>query len=271
MTRKYTPYSRREMRRLQREWRRRNWQRLALATLMFIGAAVLITAVFVAIGTPSSFRWYFLGVLHAAMAGGYYWLMSMAVLASDQDAIRHLRGAWGEEATRDELKRAKRRRIVWDSVDSIGLQRGDLDHVVVMRRGGLVVLDSKWRNAATADDRAAIVRAAQRTKSRCQSLTAQELGKNREARHRARTHAFEVRSAVVVWGALQHEIGEAREVDGVDIVPGQKVVKWLRSLDGDSVSKDAARDVVQKLREYRATSWEAATEPERRRTRAAVD
>src|SRR3954452_191659 len=194
MARKYEPYSRRQMRRRQRAWRRRNWKRLTLATAVFVGMVLVVTAVFVTVGMPSAFRWYFLGALHAGMGAIYFWFMSMAVLASDQDAIRHLRGAWGEENTREELKRAKRRRIIWDSVDSISLQRGDLDHVVITRRGGLVVLDSKWRNSATAEDRAAILRAAQRTKSRCRSLAAQELGMNKDARHRARAHAFDVRS-----------------------------------------------------------------------------
>jgi hypothetical protein len=264
MAKKYEPYSRRELRRRQGAWRRRNWRRLTVATAVFVATGVLVTAVFMTIGAPSSFRWYFIGVFHAAMVATYYWFTSVAVLASDQNAIRHLRGAWGEENTREELKSAKRRRAIWDSVDSISFQNGDLDHVVVTRRAGLVVLDSKWRNQATTDDRAEILRAAQRTKLRCQSLAAQELGKERGAKHRARADAFSVRCAVVVWGALQGELGEPREVDGVDIVPGQKLVAWLRSLDGDPVSKSAAREAVERLREYRAKSWEAAAQEARR-------
>ena len=254
MARRFEPYSRRELRRRKQAWRRRNWQRLAAATVVFVSMVVAVTAVLVTIGVPSSFRWYVLGIFHAAMAATYCWFMSVAVLASDQDAIRQLRGAWGEENTREELKRARRRRIVWDWVDSISLQQGDLDHVVVTRRGGLVVLDSKWRNQTSIRDRDDMVRAAQRAKQRCEALAAQELGKDRHARHRARATAFAVRSAVVVWGALQHEIGEPRIVDGVHIVPGQKVVAWLRTLDGDPVSRGAAREAVRKLRAYRGVS-----------------
>ena len=152
----------------------------------------------------SNVRWYLLGVFHAAMVAVYYWFTSVAVLASGQDAIGHLRGAWGEENTREELKSG-------------------------------------------------------------QALAAQELGKNREARHRARAHAFTVRSAVVVWGALQSELGEAREIDGVHIVPGQQLVRWLRSVDGDPVPKDVALEALGKLRAYRAKAWAAATSTERRR------
>jgi hypothetical protein len=259
------------MRRVQRAWRRKNWRRLTAATAVFAGIVALVTIVFVVVFPAGGPRSYVLGMFHASMAATYYWYLSVGVLASNQDAIRHLRGAWGEENTREELKSAKRRRIIWDSVDSISLRNGDLDHVVVTRRGGLVVLDSKWRNQASTGDREDMLRAAQRAKQRCEALASQELGKDREARHRARSHAFTVRSAVVVWGALQHELGEPRVVDGVDIVPGYRLVAWLRTLDGDPVRKDAARDAVAKLREFRARSWDAATTAERRRTPAAVD
>jgi hypothetical protein len=271
MAKKYAPFSRREMRRRQRAWRRRNRQRLALATLLFVVMVGLATAIILAVRMPSDVRWYVLGLFHAAMAATYYWFTSVAVLAGEQDAIRHLRGAWGEENTRDELKRAKRRRIVWDWVDSISFQNGDLDHVVVTRRGGLVVLDSKWRNQTNIHDRDAMVRAARRAQQRCEALAIQKLGKDRVARHRARARAFSVRPAVVVWGAAQRQIGDARMVDGVAIVPGQKLVAWLRGLDGDAVEKRAAREAVRKLRDYRAQSWESATATERGSNAAAVD
>ncbi|GAA1139723.1 nuclease-related domain-containing protein [Nocardioides aquiterrae] len=270
MARRYAPYSRREMRRIQRAWGRRNWRRLTVVTVVFVGIVAIVTAIFVVIFPPSGARSYVLGFLHAAMAATYFWYMTVGVLASDPDAIRHLRGAWGEENTREELKRAKRRRLIWDWVDSISLMKGDLDHVVVTRRGGLVVLDSKWRNQASPSDRDDMLRAAQRARQRCEALASQELGKDRQARHRARAHAFTVRSAVVVWGALQHELGEPRLVDGVDIVPGFRLVAWLRTLDGDPVSKGAAREAVEKMRQFRARSWDAATAAERRRSSASV-
>lgn len=37
-------------------------------------------------------------------------------------------------------------------------------------------------------------------------------------------------------------------------VDGRKLVPWLRTLDGHAVSKEAANDLLSRLREYRATT-----------------
>ena len=53
-------------------------------------------------------------------------------LASDSAAVRDLRGAWGEDLTRDALARARRRKLVWGAVHSIQLEKTDLDHAGMM-------------------------------------------------------------------------------------------------------------------------------------------
>ncbi|WP_166389739.1 nuclease-related domain-containing protein [Nocardioides ochotonae] len=93
----------------------------------------------------------------------------MAFLAHDAEAIWHVRGAWGEDNTRDELQRAKRKRLVWAWVDSVTLQAGDIDHLVVTRNGGLVAIDSKWRSKI--NDAADMARAAQKVRLRAEGLT----------------------------------------------------------------------------------------------------
>lgn len=259
---RFAPYSRREMRRGRRAWLRRNWARVAGATTLFAVAGVLVTMMLAATIPSPDARWYGLGALHAVLVASYLWILNITLLASDQQAIRHLRGAWGEENTRDELKRAKRRRVIWDWVDSINLQVGDLDHVVVTRSGGIVVLDSKWRNQSSDIDRAAMVRSAQRARQRCEGVARTLLRDERRARHRARSSPVAVRAAVVVWGSLQAEIPEGARIDGVDFVTGHRLLSWLRALEGDPVAKPAAKDIARRLREYRARTWGRSATPD---------
>ena len=98
----------------------------------------------------------------------YLHALQSAFLASDGEAIWHLRGAWGEENTRSELQRARRKRLIWGWVDSISLRAGDLDHLVVTRHGGLVAVDSKWRNRAS--DTVDMARAADKARLRAEAL-----------------------------------------------------------------------------------------------------
>src|SRR5690606_126514 len=95
---------------------------------------------------------YVLGALHAAMLAIGYYTLRVSFLASDQDAVWQVRGDLGEVNTRDELKRAKRRRLIWGWVDSITVSTGDIDHLVITRRGGVVAIDSKWRSEAVGTD-----------------------------------------------------------------------------------------------------------------------
>jgi len=47
-------------------------------------------------------------------------------------------------------------------------------------------------------------------------------------------------------------------VDGVRCLAGRELVLWLRTLDGDMVPKDAAKDVLERFKTYRATAWQDA-------------
>jgi hypothetical protein len=166
--------------------------------------------------------------------------------------MRHMRGAWGEENTRTELESAKRRRLIWGWVDSIRLERGDLDHVVVTRHGGVLAIDSKWRNGTSVTDVEAMATAAGRVRSRAESLTRQLLSSER-ARHRARGAAVKVRPLVVIWGAEQRRLpNTGTQVNGIDFVAGQHLRAWLRQLDNEPVSKLAGSELLAVLRNYRA-------------------
>jgi Nuclease-related domain len=247
---KVQPYPRQELRRLKRDWRRRN-ARLLLAFTAFVTAVLLVVTVFcVRWATPTGFGWYLLGAAHAGAVAACLRAVDSMFLAHDGRAIHQLRGALGEDITRDELKRARRRRLIWGWVDTITLQAGDIDHLVVTRRGGIVAIDTKWRTGTTADAEE-MARAANRARTRAEGLTRSLWRAEPGARHRAKVHPLPVTSIVVVWGALQHSIPEGAEYDGIEFVPGLRLTTWLARLDREPVSKDAGREILQRMAEFR--------------------
>ena len=145
---KHHPYSRRHFRRRLGVWLRLNLNLVLVVALGFVGLVAGVTTLRLAAMAESSFRSWLLGAIPTGMLAAYLHIVHLAFLAHDAEAIRHVRGAWGEDNTRDELQRAKRKKVIWGWVDSLTLQHGDIDHLVVTRRGGLVAIDSKWRSQA---------------------------------------------------------------------------------------------------------------------------
>jgi hypothetical protein len=248
---KFAPYSRQEFRRSFIVWAKRNIG-VVLGLTAAAGVLILTESLILMQFVPSTaFRWYLLGAVHVGVIAAFVHLLHVTFLAHDRRALMHMRGAWGEENTREELKRARRRRLIWGWVDSISLRAGDIDHLVVTRRGGLVAIDSKWRNHHTSEDITTMAQAAARVRLRAEGLTQTLLVSERGARHRARTNSFTVRPVVVMWGAAQHEVPEGAVVDGIEFIAGRRLTKWLRNLDGQPVSREAAKDVLERLVTYR--------------------
>jgi hypothetical protein len=71
--------------------------------------------------------------------------------------------------------------VVWGWIDSIELQAGDLDHLVLPRKGGFVVIDSKWcSDGANAIEMAASARRARlRAEGLARTLLKSEMGSHR--------------------------------------------------------------------------------------------
>jgi hypothetical protein len=260
---KYRPYSRREFRRRFVLWVQRNLKLVVVLTVGLIGLLTVVSALMVMVAQPTALNWYLLGVSQTAVVATYVHFLHAGFLANDREAIWHLRGAWGEENTRSELQTAKRKRLIWGWVDSISLQAGDIDHLVVSRRGGLVAVDSKWRNQPTSSDTQDMARAANKARLRAEALTQTLLKRERGARHRGTTNPLTVTPIVVLWGAAQHGVPEGARIDGVDFVTGQRFHRWLAHLEGQPVSQEAAADVLKRLNDYRAATWERATSPAR--------
>lgn len=253
---KHKPYSRREFTRLFRAWLRRNRLKVAVLTLGVAALLTVETVVLVVLPQPTALSWWFLGAVQVAVVGILAHFMHMAFLAGEGRAMSHLRGSWGEENTRSELQRAKRKRLIWGWVDSIDLSYGDIDHLVVTRRGGLVVIDSKWRNQA--GDAQDMARSAHRMRVRAEGIARSVLTKEGGARHRARANTAPVTPVVVIWGAAQESLPPNTHVDGIDFVRGGQLLAWLAAREADAVTGMAARDLVQRLERFRADAWSAS-------------
>ena len=248
---KTKPYSRRELNILRREWLKRNH---GIVAWLVAGTFILLT---VELGTivllwrsNDSVKWYVLGVLQAGTVAAALHLLSSSFLAHERDAIVQLRGAWGEENTRTELQRAKRKRLIWGWVDSVSLAAGDIDHLVVTRSGGLVAIDTKWRSQTDARDQALMARAAQKVKLRSEGLI-RSLVERQPGSHRARSNPLQVTPLVVVWGALQRHVPSDARIDGVDFIGGRQLLDWIASHTDNPVSKEAARDLLQRVESFR--------------------
>ncbi len=243
-------YPARQLRSRRNAWMRRNVMMVTataggVLALCGIGSLLLLTI-------PMPLRLYILGLTHAGLIAAGLHLVNSAFLAHDQQAVWQMRGAWGEDNTRSELQRAKRKRIIWGWVDSVELQAGDIDPIVVTRRGGVVVIDSKWRNQITASDVPAMADSSRKAALRAEGVLRTLLKRESGARHRANAKPVTVTAAVVLWGAARTGVPSNANVDGVRFVDGRQLLGWLAQLDGHEVPREAARDVVKLLDDYRS-------------------
>jgi hypothetical protein len=225
------PFPRRRYREARRDFLRGNWRLLTIAVLPFIA---------VMIGTTLTMRGYLLGFVHATAIAGYF-LMVLFVFHAATGSILHLAGAWGEDNTRDVLKSAKRRRLIWGAVHGIEVASGDIDHLVVMRDGRLVAIDSKWH---TTDPTPQVLRrdaAKAASSARRASLVLRSLGLPRD-----------VEPLIVLWGNRgPSDVPENASIDGVQFVAGRRLLTWLRRDDNARVRRQDARALLKQLEGFR--------------------
>jgi hypothetical protein len=243
-------YPARQLRRRRNAWMRHNAKIVALVIVGTIALGAFASVILLTVPMPA--RLYVMGVSHASLVAAGLHLLNSAFLAHDQQAVWQLRGAWGEDNTRTELQRAKRKRLIWDWVDSVELQAGDIDHIVVTRRGGVVVIDSKWRNQVTKEDVPAMARSSRNAALRAEGVLRSVLQRERGARHRTNAKPVTVTAAVVLWGAARTGVPGHANVDGVRFLDGRQLLKWLAELDGHEVPRESARDLVNLLEDYRS-------------------
>lgn len=158
------------------------------------------------------------------------------------EGLQQLAGAWGEDNTRTELDKARKRGHIWGAVHNIEFGGfGDIDHVV-LAPGGVLALETKWkfRNLARAwlhKDLRQASAAAAKTRSVLRS-------KGIDALH-------EVTPVVVVWGKGGHEIADGGEVvDGVHLIYGGELADWIARWGTGQLAQDNAEPVLAKLETF---------------------
>lgn len=170
------------------------------------------------------------GVLVAALVGS---VLLMYLMTSE--GTYHLGGAWGEDNTRSELKTARKRGLIWGAVDSIEVGGIDIDHLVIAP-GGALAIDSKWHFGEL-----------RRTSLERDTWRAKE-GARKAASVLRSAHIrtpMEVSPLVVVWGRGQREIpAEGIEFNGVQIVAGADLRKWLERVRHGKIAQDNAESVL---------------------------
>jgi hypothetical protein len=250
-------YPSRELRRLRREWLSSRRRYVVLMGAFYV--AVVMASSVLGVAFADRLGWYAMGLLHAGLAAMLLHLLNSAVMAHEPRAIFQMRGAWGEDNTRSELEGARKKKLVWGWVDSISLQSGDLDHVVVTRNGGVVVLDSKFRTEVTSTQIADMTRAAARARARAEALARTVLKSEPVGRRRASRTSITVTPCIVIWGPARHGVPDEHRVDGVHLIDGGRLKEWLHQLPPSPVSEDAAHDFLERLTDWRDRT--AATLP----------
>lgn len=254
MTR-YQPHSRRELRALFKTWLGLNRSRVAVFLALMIGLIVVETWCLSVVHLPTAMRWYVTGFVHAAVIGVIVAAVMVVFLTQEARAVHQVRGAWGEDFTRDELRRARRKKLIWGWVDSVTVDGGDIDHLVVTKSGGIVAIDSKWRSATTEHGPLDMARDAKKVKLRAEAVVRSLLRPGSRGGHRAAASPLQITPLVTVWGPSQKPIPDGARVDGIEFVGGNRLVDWLARVDGERVDEAAAADVLARLEQFRSTAW----------------
>ena len=174
------------------------------------------------LGACLVFSWWLSGYLLGLVQGIFVSLLATALLCAfhaSTGSIWQMAGAWGEDSTTDELRKAKRRGLIWGFVNGVATSTGDVDHVVVTKRGGIVAVDSKYHAQLRSDtvQRDLVSAAASARRARLIMLS---FGRR-----------LEIAPVAVVWGGAQHLLGPEHKSLG-NVVGGRELVPWLRSLGG---------------------------------------
>lgn len=185
---KFVPYPQRE---LSREFVRFAESKARAIVILGVGVLAIggvVTTLLVFFEPHGPMLWYLLGALHAMLLAMALGMVGLLFLASSSRGVTFLRGVLGEGNTKDFLDAAMRRTI-WGYVAGVATAGGDIDHLVVTRRAGVLAVDSKWRNEVTPagiEDMAGSARsAAKRAESIMRSEHVGVLKRERGVKHRS--------------------------------------------------------------------------------------
>jgi hypothetical protein len=150
-----------------------------------------------------------------------------------------LAGVSDDDNTTDVLRRARRRGHIWGWIDGVATETGDIDHVVVTKKGGVVAIDSKW-SARPGGETLGRDLAAASTAARRARLILLSYGR----RH-------PVTPVVVTWGGAQEDQQEAENRGDCVVVPGRELGSWLGNLRGEAVNRSTGLHLLAEFREHK--------------------
>lgn len=182
---------------------------------------------------------YLQGFMHGFWTTALLALVLLGFLTAT-GSMNQVTGSWGEDNTRDILKWAMRRRLIYGWVDNVEVQGGDVDHLVATSNGWIAI-DSKWHSSgldATVIERDATraLQAARRARLVLRSLKS----------------ADDVRPVAVVWGGNQSDIPEGTQTaHGVDFISGSHLKRWLRNQPRGGGDAQLARTQLRQLAQFR--------------------
>jgi hypothetical protein len=61
----------------------------------------------------------------------------------------------------------------------------------------------------------------------------------------------------MIWGPAQHKMRDGGQVAGIPFVGGRRLISWLTDVNGEQVSKAAAKEIISELKKFRASAHEA--------------
>ncbi len=155
--------------------------------------------------------------------------------------LHQLVGAFGEDNTNDELKKATKRGHIWGHVRNVELDRSDIDHIVVAP-GRIFAIETKW-HVRNADARtlASDALQAQRSARKAQSIL----------RSKGIDYPHDVVPLVVVWGGGHFDVAEGGAVvDGVQVVRGTELAAWLSGWGTGTLAEDNATALIGRLEAF---------------------
>lgn len=123
------------------------------------------------------------------------------------------------------------------------------------RAGGVLAIDSKWRNEVTADMLNSDAAAARAAARRAESILRSEHVEGAQARGsrptRGRWRIVFRHAGRGDLGAVRHKMPDSAMREDVEFVPGEKLAAWLRTRNGQPVDRAVANDLLERLAAFR--------------------
>ena len=225
-------YARRVFRRTLWRWLHRNAR----------GVAIMLALLLILL-------WMINFLIHSAYLRGLYDAAAVCAMVASlglaflltSGAVYQVAGAWGEDNTREELKTARKNGGIWGTVHNIEVAGVDIDHLVISPAGAFA-LDSKWHLGDL--DRATLER--DTTSARKGAMHAKSVLRTVDV-----ARPMDVTPVVVIWGRGQRDLpDEGLEYDGVPVVAGADLVRWLQRCRHGRVGADYAADVLTRVEQF---------------------